>query len=244
MRFRENVREFSERIISVLHMLIRRIASIKERLFQDPGKTEKPQSPNPNEQNTVNGERGDLPEEPVKLRKILVSYCLYGEKKVRYDGREIPLTDEIFLQWKKEERLIPVCPEVDGGLPVPRLPSERSGKKVLGLDGRDVTNEYMKGAIHALRLARESEVAFAIMKEGSPSCGSSYINDGNFTGRKKHGEGVAVEKLRNAGISVFSEKELQEAAEYLAELEAEDPFDDHDQDTITIRSGIMRGTVK
>ena len=154
-------------------------------------------------------------------KKILVSRCLYGGNPVRYDGRDQSLTDDVFLKWKEEGRLIPVCPEVDGGLPVPRLPSERSGEKVISLDGRDVTEKFIEGSVYALNVARKQQVVFAIMKENSPSCGSTYISDGSFTGKKIHGEGTAVEFLRNDGIIVFSENELEEAELYLAELEAE-----------------------
>lgn len=177
--------------------------------------------------------------EPVHRRKILVSRCLYGDEAVRYDGRQIPLQDSIFLKWKEEGRLIPVCPEVEGGLSVPRLPSERQGKKVICCDGTDLTSKYFEGSIQALQLARGHDVAFAIMKENSPACGSSHIYDGKFTGKTIHGEGTAVEILRNAEISVFSENELIEASEFLEELEAEGSQEAVHE--IPRRSGIMRG---
>jgi uncharacterized protein YbbK (DUF523 family) len=154
------------------------------------------------------------------MKKILVSACLYGERVVRYDGAAIPLLDPRFLQWKEEGRLVPVCPEVFGGLPVPRPDSQRVGGRVVSRMGEDVTEAYTAGAREALRLAAVCQVAFAIMKQGSPSCGSRLIYDGRFTGAKIRGQGLAVEFLRNAGFWVFSEEELDEAERLLAKMEA------------------------
>ena len=151
------------------------------------------------------------------MRKILVSECLYGERVVRYDGRPKAETHPVFLQWKKEGRLIPVCPEVFGGLPVPRPEAQRKDGRVINIEGRDVTDAYMRGAREALRLAREENVLMCILKQGSPACGSAVIHDGTFSGRKIPGQGVAAELLRNEGFPVFAEDEIEEAAGYLAE---------------------------
>lgn len=153
------------------------------------------------------------------MRKILVSECLYGGRIVRYDGGDVHETNKIFLKWKKEGRLIPICPEVFGGLPIPRPDSQRVGDKVQTGAGVDVTEQYTRGAEETLRLAKENDVAFAVMKQDSPSCGSKYIYDGTFTDTKKEGQGLAVEYLRNAGFRVFGEEDLSEAASYLKELE-------------------------
>lgn len=153
------------------------------------------------------------------MKKILTSECLYGGRIVRYDGAEVPLTHPTYLKWKKEGRLIPVCPEVFGGLPTPRPDSQRRGDKVIARTGADVTGEYTKGAVEALRLAREHDVAFAIMKQKSPSCGSKRIYDGTFTGTIVPGQGIAVEMLREAGFKVFAEEDIDEAAAYLASFE-------------------------
>jgi uncharacterized protein YbbK (DUF523 family) len=153
------------------------------------------------------------------MKKILVSECLYGGRMVRYDGGDKHEEDPVFLKWKQEGRLIPVCPEVFGGLTVPRTDSQRRGDRVLMRDGRDVTAEYKAGAEEARRLAQLHDVAFCIMKESSPACGSSTIYDGSFSGRKIPGQGVSTEYLVNAGFRVFSEKELKEAAAYLESCE-------------------------
>lgn len=153
------------------------------------------------------------------MRKILVSECLYGGRIVRYDGGDVHETNEVFLKWKEEGRLIPICPEVFGGLPIPRPDSQRVGDRVQTGAGKDVTEPYTIGAEETLRLAKEHDVAFAIMKQDSPSCGSKFIYDGTFTDTKKEGQGLAVEYLRNAGFRVFAEEDLPEAEEYLRSLE-------------------------
>ncbi len=150
------------------------------------------------------------------MKKILVSACLFGWH-CRYDDGDIPCLDERFLSWKEEGRLIPVCPEVFGGLPTPRPDSQRVGNRVLACTGFDVTAEYEAGALEAVRLAQENDVAFAIMKEDSPSCGSRYIYDGTFTDTKIEGQGRAAELLREAGFLVLNENMLDEAEKLLME---------------------------
>ena len=155
------------------------------------------------------------------MKKILVSECLFGGRIVRYDGGDTTETNATFLKWKEEGRLVPICPEVFGGLPIPRPDSQRIGDKVKTGAGKDVTAEYTKGAKEALRLAQENDVAFAIMKQDSPSCGSKFIYDGTFTDTKKEGQGLAVEYLRNAGFTVFGEEDIAEAEKLLNKLESE-----------------------
>lgn len=142
------------------------------------------------------------------MRKILVSTCLYGGTIVRYDAGDKAETDPRFLKWKEEGRFIPVCPEVFGGLPTPRPDSQRNGDKVVTGAGKDVTAEYTAGAEEAVRLAKEYDVAFCIMKQSSPSCGSKTIYDGTFTGTKIPGQGLAVEYLRDAGFKVYGEDDM------------------------------------
>lgn len=153
------------------------------------------------------------------MKKILVSACLYGHH-VRYDDGDVPCLDERFLKWKEEGRLVPICPEVFGGLPTPRPDAQRVGDKVLTGAGADVTEEFMKGALESVRLAKEHDVAFAIMKQDSPSCGSKYIYDGTFTDTKIPGQGLSVELLRKEGFVVFDEDEIDEAEKLLQQVEA------------------------
>ena len=152
------------------------------------------------------------------MLKILTSECLYGGRVVRYDGGKVPETHPTYLKWKEEGRLIPICPEVFGGLPTPRPDSQRQGDKVVARTGADVTAEYTKGAVEAVRLAKENNVAFCIMKQKSPSCGSKLIYDGTFTGTKIPGQGLTVQMLRDAGFQVFAEEHIEEAEAYLETL--------------------------
>lgn len=152
------------------------------------------------------------------MKKILVSECLYGGRIVRYDAQDVTEKNPIFLKWKEEGRLVPICPEVFGGLPIPRPDSQRIGKRVKTGAGKDVTLEYTLGAEETLRLALVNDVAFAIMKQDSPSCGSKFIYDGTFTDTKIEGQGLAVEMLRDAGFKVFAEEDIDEAAAYLETL--------------------------
>ena len=136
---------------------------------------------------------------------ILVSACLIG-CPCRYDGEacECAVLNEI----AKSNTLVPICPEQLGGLPTPRLPSERWGDKILMKDGTDVTLQYRRGAETALKIALTCGADFAVLKAKSPSCGKGSIYDGSFSGTLTAGNGVAAEKLMHNGISVFSENEL------------------------------------
>jgi len=151
------------------------------------------------------------------MRKILVSECLFGDRTVRYDGVDVPLLDPVFLGWKAEGRLVPVCPEVFGGLATPRPDAQRRNDRVVTRAGDDVTDAFMKGAREALRLALEENVCFCIMKSRSPSCGGKLIYDGTFSGNKVPGNGLAAELLKTAGFVIFDETEIADAAALLAD---------------------------
>ncbi len=160
--------------------------------------------------------------------KILVSACLVGNK-VRYNAADVPCENDWLEQWKAEKRIVAFCPEVAGGLTVPRLPAEMQRSngaavlagngKVLDNKGSDVTFHFVDGAKKALEAAQNNEIKVAILKENSPSCGSSFIYDGTFSGKRLEGQGVTTALLEQNGIRVFSENEIAAAADYLAELE-------------------------
>ncbi|GAA0823769.1 DUF523 domain-containing protein [Colwellia asteriadis] len=145
--------------------------------------------------------------------KILVSACFLG-KKVRYNGEVKSLSNQLITQWQQEGRLMAICPEVEGGLPVPRSPAEinRNSGKVFTCDGTDVSEAFYLGAQRALALCQQFNIRFALLKESSPSCGSATIYDGSFNGSKVEGAGVTTTLLRKHGIHVFSEKNLSELA--------------------------------
>ena len=140
--------------------------------------------------------------------KFLVSACLLGEP-CRYDGKSKPCEAVIRLQERHE--LIPVCPEVMGGLPTPRIPSEcQSDGRVVNRDGEDVTSAYRRGAEAVLELARKSGCDAVILKERSPACGKGLIYDGSFSKALIPGNGVCAALLLEHGFSVMGESELED----------------------------------
>jgi len=149
--------------------------------------------------------------------RILVSACLLGEP-VRYDGGAKTVRHPALERWLAEGRVVPFCPEVAGGLAIPRPPSERRGDRVVTLAGADVTGEFALGAERALAEARRTGARIAILKENSPSCGVRFVNDGSFSKRRIPGRGVAAEVLAAAGIAIFSEQEIDAAEAHLALL--------------------------
>ena len=142
------------------------------------------------------------------MKTLLISRCLLGDK-CRYDGKSRPLAAETLQALRARYDLIPVCPEVLGGLPTPRTPSERQGDRVVMKTGADVTEEYRCGAEAALQAAQENQVCAAVLKERSPSCGKGKIYDGTFTGALTNGNGVMAEVLLNAGFTVYGESEIE-----------------------------------
>ena len=141
------------------------------------------------------------------MEKILVSACLLGIP-CRYDGKSMP--NERVMALKEKYTLIPVCPEIYGGLPTPRTPSERVGELVLMKDGTDVTENYNRGADATLKIAEINGAKIAILKAKSPSCGKGMIYDGTFSGTLTAGNGVTAEKLTRVGITVLTENEIDE----------------------------------
>jgi len=137
--------------------------------------------------------------------KIIVSACLLGNK-VRYDGND-SYKEEI-AALKEKYDLIPVCPEVLGGLMIPRDPAEINGNLVLTKTGKDVTMNFKAGAETVLEMCKTSSVSKAIMKSKSPSCGKGMIYDGSFSKILTPGNGVTVELLMNNNIIVYTENEI------------------------------------
>ena len=127
--------------------------------------------------------------------------------KTKYNGGSNKSSKLIALAHKFV--FVPLCPEQLGGLSTPRPPAEIIGGKVITINGIDVTENYLRGANEALYFAKLYNVEYAILKDGSPSCGSSYIYDGSFSGKKITGMGVNANLFRKNGIKVFSEKNLE-----------------------------------
>ena len=139
--------------------------------------------------------------------KILVSHCLLGEP-CRYDGAS-RLERRVLELHKAGHTLIPVCPEVLGGLDTPRAPAElKPDGRVVNEEGEDVTAAYQAGAEAVLRIAKEQGCTMAVLKARSPSCGCGEIYDGTFTHTLRGGWGVAARLLLEAGITVMDEENL------------------------------------
>lgn len=143
--------------------------------------------------------------------RIAVSACLLGEP-CRYDGEAKP--SEEVIAFASEHEVLPICPEVEGGLPTPRAPSELQAAAAGGCEGRmrvvnregsDVTEAFERGAEASLRAMREFGCEMAVLKAKSPSCGTGLVYDGSFTGRLVPGWGVAAALIRDAGIPVTDE---------------------------------------
>lgn len=137
---------------------------------------------------------------------ILVSACLLGVA-CRYDGTG-KLIDG-FEELKQKHNLIPICPEIYGGLPTPREPAEKVGDRILTKTGEDVTFNYQRGAMEVLKLANMLDCSYAILKKRSPSCGYGEVYDGTFSGKLVKGNGILAELLEENGIVIIGEEELK-----------------------------------
>ena len=142
--------------------------------------------------------------------KLLISACLLG-RNCKYNGGNnyTPLAERL----KARYDLVPVCPEVLGGLPIPHEPSERVGDRVLSRSGEDVTAAFRLGAEKTLEIARRRGARLAVLKERSPSCGWGAVYDGTFTGTVVPGNGVAAELLARGGVAIYGASRIRELLE-------------------------------
>lgn len=139
------------------------------------------------------------------METLLISACLLGVR-CRYDGggKEIPELQRL----KARYQLVPVCPEIMGGLPTPRPPAEIKAGRVMNREGADVTLRFRRGAEEALRLAQLFDCKWALLKERSPSCGVGMVYDGSFGGGLCPGDGVCAALLKQNGVTVLGESQL------------------------------------
>lgn len=154
------------------------------------------------------------------MQKIFMSACLLG-RRVRYDAQALPLSHSLVEQWIARGQVISMCPEVDAGMSIPRAPAEivktegtaALAKSVMVVEnkGLDVTAYFIKGAHMALDLCKKHHIKVAVLTENSPSCGSSAIYDGSFSGKKIDGVGVTAALFKDNGIAVFSQHQLDSA---------------------------------
>lgn len=138
---------------------------------------------------------------------VLVSSCLLGIK-CRYDGN--CATNEKVLKLKEKYNLIPICPELLGGLPVPRDCCELIDNKVITNKGIDVTKQFKSGADYALQIAKRGHCEYAILKQNSPSCGFGKVYDGTFSGNIVEGKGIAAKLFEENGLKIISDDELSD----------------------------------
>lgn len=138
------------------------------------------------------------------METLLISACLMGVN-CKYSGGNNALPEDVLHKLRQRYRLIPVCPEVAGGLPTPRLPSERRGDRVINRGGEDVTAAFRCGAEIAAQLAQRFDAHRALLKSNSPSCGSGMIYDGSFSGTLIPGDGVTTEYLKNKNLTIFDD---------------------------------------
>lgn len=136
---------------------------------------------------------------------LLISGCLLGNN-TKYNGKNNYI--EGIDKLKDKYNLIVICPEVMGGLSIPRDPSEIKDGNVYSNKVLDVTNEFNKGALLAYELAVKHNCKIALLKDGSPSCGSKKIYDGSFSGNKIDGDGITVRMLRKLDIKIYTESEM------------------------------------
>ena len=160
-------------------------------------------------------ERRNKMEKRQEKQAVLVSACLLG-MECRYDGGNNAVSG--MEQLKERAFLIPFCPELYGGLSTPREPSEIRDGKVWSKSGKDVTAQFEKGAKEAAKAAKLSGCVAAVLKQRSPSCGSSQIYDGTFQGRRIEGQGITAAVLEREGLKLFDEKQLEACTAWLQKV--------------------------
>lgn len=141
------------------------------------------------------------------MEKILISACLMGSY-CRYDGNT-NYKEELKPLLNKYEFIF-ICPECDGGLSIPRAPSERKNDIIVNKNGIDNTEFFLKGAMNALEVAKKNKITKAILKSKSPSCGKGKIYDGTFSRTLIDGNGLTAELLIKNGIKVYTEDEWKQ----------------------------------
>ncbi len=144
------------------------------------------------------------------METIIVSACLLGDK-CRYDGKDNYNEKVKFL--REHFNIVPVCPEVLGGMSIPRTPSEIKNNVVLNKNGKDVTHCFKKGADSVLNVVKYLHIKKAVLVDHSPSCGVNQIYDGNFNNKLIDGEGYTTRELKRIGVECFTIDEAEKLIE-------------------------------
>jgi len=165
------------------------------------------------------------------MERILISACLVG-RPVRYDGTDRSHdAAEIVARWRDEGRLLLLCPEIAVGFSTPRPPAEIKGHdddctgnmvltgnaRVVENTGADVSELYIKAARETVDFAMRHGCRHAVLTDGSPSCGSTFIYDGSFTGKRKSGMGTTTAALRQVGVRVWPETAIADLNDLLGD---------------------------
>lgn len=138
--------------------------------------------------------------------KVGVSACLVG-KNTKYDGGNN--YNKYVLEYLKDKEVVLICPEVFGGLPTPRIPSEQINDKVINSNNEDVTKQFVDGANEALKRLQQQNVNVVILKERSPSCGYKKVYDGTFSKTIIDGNGVFAKLAIENGFIIYTESDIE-----------------------------------
>ncbi|MDD5933048.1 MAG: DUF523 domain-containing protein [Candidatus Onthovivens sp.] len=141
------------------------------------------------------------------METILVSACLLGDN-VKYDGKNN--YDQRIEALKDKYDIVPICPEVFGGLKTPRTPSEIKNGDVIDRNGRNVTEYFQNGAHKVLNIVNYMHVKKAVLMDRSPSCGVHQIYNGRFNGTLINGLGVCAKLLKQNGVEIYTIDEIDQ----------------------------------
>ena len=144
----------------------------------------------------------------MSMEKLLISACLAGEN-CKYSGGNNFIGETALASLGDKYELVSACPEVMGGLSVPRIPCERIGARVMNERGEDVTAQFKAGAELTADICERQGIKKALLKEKSPSCGSGRIYDGTFSHTVVAGDGVTAQRLRALGVTLYGESEIE-----------------------------------
>jgi uncharacterized protein YbbK (DUF523 family) len=142
------------------------------------------------------------------MESLLISKCLFGEN-VRYDGGNCLLRGDYIARLKHRYNLVFICPEIMAGMSVPREPIEFLNDRIIDKAGNDLTESFDMVKEEISKLVQKHNIKYALLKDFSPSCGSTEIYDGSFTGKTIKGDGIISRALKSSGVKVFSEKNIE-----------------------------------
>jgi uncharacterized protein YbbK (DUF523 family) len=151
----------------------------------------------------------------INKEKLLISACLAGEN-VRYDGGNNMIN--YFKKLQEDFNIQYICPEVQGGMVIPRLPCEITSYtplKIQNIYGIDNKDHFIEGSKIALGLCQRLGIKYALLKSNSPSCGNNKVYDGTFNNKLIDGSGVTARTLHNHGIKVFNENQISDLYEHI-----------------------------